>query len=317
VGTPASEDSNQRITETAHCFRKVFSVVKSQPYEEYRMKDFLTRFGPWAVVTGASSGIGEAFARQLAARGIHLVLVARREERLQRLAVELGKAHGIETRIVPVDLASDDFLPVVAEATHDLDIGLLVNNAGVLLAGQFLDHELNDELNQSNLNNRAVLVLAHHFGRRLRERKRGGMIFLASTVAYAGVPAMSAYAASKAHALHFAEGFSREVRSDGIAVLALCPGPTSTEIWPSGATPSLPMRPEAVAEIALRKLGKRTTVVAGFLNRLITFSTRLTPRWMNSMIFGFVVGGMFKHVSHVSDSSPSGAVMASTTDSTK
>lgn len=258
------------------------------------MNDFLARFGPWAVVTGASSGIGEAFARKLAAKGLNLVLVARREDRLKRLADELGDTHGVEIRIVPVDLAADDFLPVVERATHDLEIGLLVNNAGVLAAGRFLDHDLQDELNQLNLNTRAVLILAHYFGRRMRERRRGGVIFLASTVAFAGVPGMSAYAASKAHALHFAEGFAREVSSDGIAVLALCPGPTTTEIWPTGATPSLPMRPEAVAEIALRKLGKRTTVVAGLLNRLITYSTRFAPRWMNSLIFGFVVGGMLK-----------------------
>lgn len=259
------------------------------------MSDFAERYGPWAVVTGASSGIGEAFARRLAASGINVVLVARREDRLVRLATELGERHAIETRIVPVDLASDDFLPVIEKATHDLDIGLLVNNAGVLAAGRFLDHDLDDELNQLNLNTRAVLALAHHFGRRLRERRRGGMIFLASTVAFAGVPGMSAYAASKAHALTFAEGFAREVADHGIAVLALCPGPTSTEIWPSGATPTLPMRPEAVAEIALRKLGKRTTVVAGLFNRLITLSTRLAPRWLNTLIFGKVVGGMLKN----------------------
>jgi short-subunit dehydrogenase len=260
------------------------------------MSDFAARFGPWAVVTGASSGIGEAFARQLAAKGIHLVLIARREDRLKKLADELERLHAVRTRIVPVDLATDDFLSVIAGATHDLDIGLLVNNAGVLRAGRFLDHDLHDELNQLNLNTRAVLVLAHHFGRRLRERRRGGVVFLASTLAFAGVPGASAYAASKSHALTFAEGFAREVAADGIAVVALCPGPTSTEIWPTGARPTLTMRPEDVAEVALRKLGRRTTVVAGLLNRLVTFSTRFAPRWVNSLIFGKVVGGMFKNV---------------------
>jgi uncharacterized protein len=232
-------------------------------------------------------------------------LVARREDRLRRLADELREAHGIETRIVPVDLAGEDFLPMVEQATHDLEIGLLANNAGVLSSGRFLDHDLHDELNQLNLNTRAALILAHHFGRRMRERRRGGVIFLASTVAFAGVPGMIAYAASKTHALHFAEGFAREVRSDGIAVLALCPGPTTTGIWPTGATPTLPMRPEAVAEIALRKLGRRTTVVAGLLNSLTAFSTRFAPRWMNSLIFGLVVGRMFKNVRHDSNSAQS------------
>jgi short-subunit dehydrogenase len=260
------------------------------------MNAFAARFRPWAVVTGASSGIGEAFARQLAAEGMHLVLIARREDRLKALAEELHERHGVTTRIVPVDLARDDYLAVVERATQDLDIGLLVNNAGVLSAGRFLDHDLRGELNHLHLNTRAVLVLTHHFGRKMQQRKRGGVIFLASTLAFAGVPGMSAYAASKAHALSFAEGFAQEVRSDGIDVLALCPGPTSTEIWPKGATPTLPMRPEAVAGIALRKLGKRTMVVAGLLNRLITFSTRFAPRWMNSGIFGKEVGGMFKDV---------------------
>src|SRR5438552_15908207 len=177
------------------------------------MNDFAARFGPWAVVTGASSGIGEAFARQLAAKGIQLVLIARRDDRLRKLADDLQDRHSVNTRIVPVDLAADDFLPVIAEATHDLDVGLLVNNAGVLRAGRFLDHDLHDELNQLNLNTRAVLVLAHTFGRRLRERRRGGVVFLASTLAFAGVPGMSSYAASKAHALTFAEGYARETGS--------------------------------------------------------------------------------------------------------
>src|SRR5437763_4105123 len=260
------------------------------------VNDIAGRFGPWAVVTGASSGIGEAFARQLAAKGIHLVLIARRDDRLRKLADDLQDRHSLNTRIVPVDLAADDFLPVIAEATHDLDIGLLVNNAGILRAGRFLDHDLHDELNQLNLNTRAALVLAHYFGRRLRERRRGGVVIVASTLAFAGVPGMSGYAASKAHTLTFAEGVAREVAGDGIAVLALCPGPTRPEIWPSGATLSLPMRPEAVVEVALRKLGRRTTVVAGLLNRLITTSTWFAPRWMNSLIFAKVVGGMLKTV---------------------
>jgi short-subunit dehydrogenase len=263
------------------------------------MNDFAARFGPWAVVTGASSGIGEAFARQLAAKGIHLVLIARRDDRLRKLADELLVQHSVNTRIVPVDLAGDEFLPDITEATHELDIGLLVNNAGVLRAGRFLDHDLHDELNQSNLNTRAVLVLAHYFGRRLRERRRGGVVFVASTLAFAGVPGMSGYAASKAHTLTFAEGFAREIAGDRVAVLALCPGPTRTEIWPTGATLTLPMRPEAVVEVGLRKLGRSTTVVAGLLNRLITFSTRFAPRWINSLIFEKVVGGMFKNVTVV------------------
>jgi uncharacterized protein len=260
------------------------------------MRDFAARFGPWAVVTGASSGIGDAFARQLASRGVNVVLVARREDRLKKLADELRGHHGVHTRVVPIDLAREDFLPTVERATDDLEIGLLVNNAGVITAGKFLDNDLRAELNLLHVNTRASLILAHHFGGRMRRQRRGGVIFLSSTLAFAGVPSVSAYSASKAHGLIFAEGFAREVRGDGIAVLALCPGPTRTEIWPAGSSPILPMQPDAVATVALKKLGRKTTVVAGFLNRLIALSTRFAPRWLNSLIFGFVVGRMFRDV---------------------
>lgn len=258
------------------------------------MAAFLERFGPWAMVTGASSGIGEAFARQLAGEGLHLALVARRGDRLEKLAGELRDRHGIATRVIAVDLANEGFLPAIERATDDLEVSLLVNNAGVIAAGRFLDNDLAAELNMLHLNTRAALILAHHFGRRMRERRRGGVIFVSSTLAFAGVPSLSAYAASKAHALSFAEGFAREAQGDGIAVMALCPGPTRTEIWPEGANPILPMEPEAVAKVALKNLGRRTTVVAGFLNRAIASSTRLAPRPMNSRIFGFVVDRMFK-----------------------
>jgi short-subunit dehydrogenase len=258
------------------------------------MKEFVERFGPWALVTGASSGIGEAFVRRLAEMGLNLVLVARREDRLRNLADELQNRHSISTRVVPLDLSRDDFLPVIEQATAELQIGLLVNNAGVATSGKFLDNDLRSELALLHINNRAALILAHHFGRLMRKQGRGGMIFLSSSVAFAGVPAWSNYAASKAHDLVFAEGLAKELRRDGISVLALCPGATQTEFWASGSKPLFPMQASAVADIALKKLGKRTTVVAGWLNAIGTFSTRLLPRSWNAGIFGWVVGGMLK-----------------------
>ena len=258
------------------------------------MKDFVERFGPWALVTGASSGIGEAFVRRLAEMGLNLVLVARREDRLRNLADELQNRHSISTRVVPLDLSRDDFLPVIEQATAELQIGLLVNNAGVATSGKFLDNDLRSELALLHINNRAALILAHHFGRLMRKQGRGGMIFLSSSVAFAGVPAWSNYAASKAHDLVFAEGLAKELRRDGISVLALCPGATQTEFWASGSKPLFPMQASAVVDIALKKLGKRTTVVAGWLNSISTFSTRLLPRSWNAGIYGWVVGGMLK-----------------------
>jgi uncharacterized protein len=260
------------------------------------MTTFVERFGPWAVVTGASSGIGEAFARRLAATGMNLVLIARREDRLRKLADDLQSRHSVSVRVVSADLSRDDFLPVIARATDELPIGLLVNNAGIAPAGPFLDNDLATELATLHVNNRAPLILAHHFGRVMRQRRRGGMIFIASTLAFAGVPSWSNYAASKAHDLVLAEGLARELRGDGISVLALCPGVTRTELWPAGSEPRFAMRPEVVAEIGLKKLGRRTTVVAGWLNRLTVFATRLLPRSWNAAIYGWVVGRMLNRV---------------------
>jgi short-subunit dehydrogenase len=260
------------------------------------VKNFLERYGPWALVTGASSGIGQAFARRLAGVGMNLVLVARREDRLRELAEELQNRHGIAVRVVATDLSHADFLPQIARATEDVPIGLLVNNAGVATTGDFLDSDLDAELTLLHVNNRASLILAHHFGRSMRQLGRGGMMFVASSLAFSAVPSWSNYVASKAYDLALAEGIARELSKDGVSVLALCPGPTRTELWPAGAKPWMLMEPGTVVDIALKKLGKRTTVVAGRLNAILAFSTRLLPRSWNAAIFGRVVGGMLEGV---------------------
>jgi short-subunit dehydrogenase len=259
------------------------------------MKKFVERFGPWAVVTGASSGIGEAFAQKLASIGINLVLVARREDRLRRLSDSLQREYSVSTQVVPADLSREDFMPLIERATADLQVGLLVNNAGIATNGKFLDNDLSRELAMLHINNRAPLILAHYFGRSMRKLGRGGMIFLSSSVAFSAVPLWSNYAASKTHALFFAEGLAMELRQDGISVLALCPGATQTEFWPSGSKPLFPQQPSVVVELALRKLGRRTTVVAGWINSLTAFSTRLLPRSWNAAIFGWVVGKMLRN----------------------
>ena len=258
------------------------------------MKDFVERFGPWALVTGASSGIGEAFARRLAEIGMNLVLVARRKDRLRKLADELQSRHSISARMVPVDLSREDFLPTIEQATSELQIGLLVNNAGIATSGKFLDNDIGSELAMLHINTGAPLMLAHHFGASMRNHGRGGIIFLSSLVAFAGVPFWSNYAASKAYDLVLAEGLAKELRQDGISVLALCPGTTQTELWPSGAKPLLAMHANAVVEIALRKLGRRTIAVAGGFNSISVVATRVLPRSWNAAIFGWIIGRMLK-----------------------
>lgn len=245
--------------------------------------DFARKYGPWALVTGASSGIGAEFARQLAARGLSLVLAARRKERLDALAESLTRDHGVEVRVVSIDLARRDFLPAIEAAAQGVEIGLLVNNAGFGAKGRFLDSDLDQQLEMLDVNCRASLVLAHAFGRKMAARHRGGIIFTSSTAAFQGTPFTSHYAATKGWGLQLAEGLACELRSDGIDVLALCPGATDTE-GPrrTGVDPArVPVKMMATTPVvaaALKGLGKKAIVIPGAINRLAYAAVRLTPR---------------------------------------
>ena len=253
------------------------------------MSEFQKKYGPWALVTGASSGIGAAFARQLAERRLNLVLVARRADRLRALADELQMMHSIETLVVPADLSREDFLEEIAGATEGLDIHLLVNNAGTGTAGNFLGNDLEAEIRALNLNCRAPLILTHHYGKTMQQRGRGGVIFLSSIVAFAGLPSWSNYASTKAQNLLFAEGLAAELRRDGVDVLALCPGFTRTELLTlTGFGRMMAMDPGSVVRVALRQLGRKQRVTTGLLNKAIVLSTRLQPRLLSSRIFGTV-----------------------------
>ena len=254
------------------------------------MSSFRDKYGPWALVTGASSGMGAAFARQLAASGLNLVLVARRENRLRALSEDLKRSASPQTLVASADLSRDDFMPRLAEATDGLEINLLVNNAGVGVTGEFLANDLGAELGMLHLNCRAPLLLTHHYGRMMRDRRRGGIIFVASIVAFAGNAVWSNYAATKGHNLLFAEGLAEELRREGVDVLALCPGFARTEfmkLTPFGKVMS--MDPDAVVRIALGSLGRKRRVTAGLINKAIVLSTRAQPRIMNTKIFRAVV----------------------------
>jgi short-subunit dehydrogenase len=254
------------------------------------MSTFLMKYGPWALVTGASSGLGAAFARHLADRKLNVVLVARRKDRLQDLAQEIERKASVQTRVVPADLSRDDFLPTLKDATNGLEINLLVNNAGMEVTGEFLANDLETELRMLQLNCRAPLILTHAYSNEMRARRRGGLIFVASIVGFVGIPLWSHYAATKGHTLLFAEGLAEELRKDGVDVLALCPGFTRTELMQFTSFGNLmSMDADAVVRVALKSLGKKRRVTAGVRNKVLAFSMRFQPRLLNTKIFRMVM----------------------------
>ena len=223
-------------------------------------------YGPWALVTGASSGIGRAFARQLAAAGLNLVITARRKERLERLATELHRKHAVVVEPLALDLSDPEFLPIVAAACEGKNIGLVISNAGFGLKG--LHYELPQEtLDQMlNVNCRAPMKLAHYFLPRLLQRGRGGLVITASVEAFFGLPGSAAYSASKAFAKALGEALYGETLHSGVNTLVLCPGLTDTEAPAlqgyNTAEMSGVKMPEEVAAEALEALGKRPVLIS-------------------------------------------------------
>ncbi len=253
------------------------------------MSAFRARYGPWALVAGASAGLGEAFARLLAARGLHLLLLARREDALARLAEELRRAHGVEVRTGAVDLARPDLAEVVRRTAAGLELGLLVYNAAHSAIGPFLERPVEDHLRVVDVNCRGPLVLAHLLGGEMARRGHGGIVLMTSLAASQGNPLLASYAASKAFELVLAEGLWAELRGRGVDVLACRAGATRTPGWEaSRPRKEVPlMEAGDVARGALEALGRGPSTVTGALNRVAAFAfARILPRRTSIRIMG-------------------------------
>lgn len=227
--------------------------------------EFRDRYGPVALVTGASSGIGRAFARRLAALGFDLVLVARRVDRLDRLAAELHDAHATVVTNLAIDLSAPDAAARIISATDSIDIGLVVSNAGFGMKGDHAANDPNAMTGMLAVNCAVPMLLAHGFAPRLRARGRGGIILTSSVEGLIGCPYSTAYAASKAFVIALGEGLWGELTPDGIDVLTICPGATDTEAAAlQGIDPATlrnVMPPEDVVERALANITHGPTVV--------------------------------------------------------
>ncbi|WP_372027361.1 SDR family NAD(P)-dependent oxidoreductase [Tistrella mobilis] len=252
----------------------------------------LRRYGPWALVTGASDGIGRAIAEQLAQDGFNLVLVARRQETLEALAAKLGRT-GVETRVVASDLGPRGGAAQLNQATADLDVGLVVAAAGFGTSGALLEAPLETELDMVDLNCRSVVELCAVFGRRLSARGRGGLVLFSSVLAFQGAAGAANYSATKAFVQSLAEGLARELKSMGVDVLATAPGPTHSG-FATRANMKMGFAASAsdVARATIAALGRSGTVRPGFVAKMLGWSLAPLPRWARTAIIGHAMASM-------------------------
>jgi hypothetical protein len=254
---------------------------------------FLQQYGPVALVTGASSGIGLALADLLAAAGFELVLCARNAAALESMAERYRTTYQSRVWVHAADLSDSQGVQSLMAYTRGKDLGLFIHAAGFGTSGKFADADIAIEQNMLRLNCEALLLLAHHFGRLFVERKRGGIIMLSSIVAFQGVPNAAHYAATKAYVQSLAEGLAREFSPLGVDLLAAAPGPVESGFGPrSGMQMKGAMKPGDIALPILRALGKTTTVLPGRLTKVLTYALRTVPRWGKIRIMEKVMYGM-------------------------
>jgi short-subunit dehydrogenase len=288
-------------------------TVQTKRTESSRL---LSLYGPWAVVTGASDGIGREVARQLAAAGLSLVVVARRQEPLEELAEEARRLHGVQVLVVPADLSRPEGTAKLLDFAADLPVGLLVAAAGFGTSGPFVDGDLDQELELIDVNCRSVAALAHKFGGRFARQGRGGLVLFSSLVAFQGVPRSANYAASKAYVQSLAEALRLELAPRGVDVLASAPGPVASGFaqrarMQLGQTAS----PEEVARGTLAALGRRGTVRPGWLSKVLELALAPLPRWGRVRMMGLIMGGMTSHLASKHPASTTSNLLASSRSS--
>jgi uncharacterized protein len=252
----------------------------------------------WILVTGASSGFGEEFARQYAERGHPLVLVARRQDRLERLAEALRRQFGVRVVVEQIDLTDIAAVSGLHQRLGDqgIEIETLINNAGHGLHGPFLDASLDSALSMVQLDIASLTAVTHVFAQDMRARGRGKILLVASLLAYQGVQDFAIYSAAKAYVLRFGEALHRELKRDGITVTTLCPGLSDTGFAKAAdmkITPELKlmmMKPGPVVRTGIKALqAGRMSVVPGLPNKFMALFMRTTPRRLHQAVFARVM----------------------------
>lgn len=257
------------------------------------------KFGTWALVTGANSGIGAAFSQQLAQEGYNIVLTGRRAEALCTAARQLEKDHGVETHVIVVDLSQDGFMGQIEAETAGLDVGMLVSNAGEAAMGALLKVELSRLTQMLHLNTQTHLELVHSFGRRFAKKGKGAILLVSSTAGLQGTPYAANYAGAKAYLLNLGMALNYEMRGTGVNVSVLLPGPTKTPGLnekldiPLAQLPAPKMAPAVVARIGLRALVQnKPFVIAGRTNRVMGWMGNVIGKTSSRNMWGSLIKGL-------------------------
>jgi short-subunit dehydrogenase len=251
------------------------------------------KYGKWVLITGASSGIGEEFARKFAALGFNLVLIARRKDKLNKIARELSELHKVEIIDIEQDLSEDNFLENITSKIGNKEIGILINNAGLGGLGEFHNADSDHEAKMVKVNCAAPVILTHHFVKSMIERKKGAIIFLGSLLSFQPTPYSATYSATKVFNSFLGDSLWYELKKYNIDVLSLNPGGTDTEFLRLSKKyrkgPILRTTKDVV-ETALMALGRKPSVIDGYINKTTVFFGRLLPRKILIKMSGLISG---------------------------
>lgn len=254
-------------------------------------------YGNWVLITGATSGIGREMAYILGKAGFNLVITGRRTELLQILKKQLTESNKIQVLEIVGDLSVENDVTDLIEKTELLNLDVVILNAGYGTSGKFIDADIEQEVNMLNLNCKALLILSHHYANKMRgQSKKGAIVLLSSMVAFQGVPNAANYAATKAYVQSLGEALHLEFASEGVDVLCAAPGPVETGFssranMKMGST----LKAKDVAMSIIKAIGKKSTVLPGFLTKFLVYNLRMTPRWGKIRIMGKVMEGFTKH----------------------
>ncbi|XOV94350.1 MAG: SDR family NAD(P)-dependent oxidoreductase [Bacteroidota bacterium] len=257
---------------------------------------FKKKYGDWAVITGASSGIGLAIAEELAKIGLNLIINSRSETRLQEIATHFSNNYKIETVVVTADLSTTEGIEKVISSSKGKEVGLFIPSAGFGTSGYFTNSILEQEVNMLSVNVEAVLKLTHHFSKRFVKQGRGGIIFLSSIVAFQGVPYASNYASTKAYIQSFAEALTVELKPYGVDVLSAAPAAVESGFGNrANMKMANSMRPQDISTEIINALGRKSNVLPGSLTKVLTYLLKTVPRWAKVKIMKQVMGGFTRH----------------------